>query len=306
MEDILKGAYAYAEPFTKDGKLVDYIPALAKADKNKLAASIIDEDGNVYEIGDVDIKFSMMSIVKVILYLIALENYEFDEITNLIGLKGSSKPYNSLLDLEMSNDKKPVNPFINAGALVTSYLIYNKFKENSVDVILDKIRLLAGNDSIDYDRSIIEAGKGGGQANKAIIYSLQNNNVIPKDIDVMEVLDIYGIACAVMVDTKDLAAISYVLSTGGYNNKNEKLMDKEHARILRTLMAVCGTYDYAGDFAVEIGLPAKSGVGGGIMATTNKKIGLATYCPGLDPRGNSVVGIKLLEYISEKLELGIY
>ncbi|HEY4543861.1 MAG TPA: glutaminase, partial [Tissierellaceae bacterium] len=115
MEDILKGAYAYAKPFTKEGKLVDYIPALAKADKEKLAASIIDENGNVYEIGDVDIKFSMMSIVKVILYLIALENYEFDEITNLIGLKGSSKPYNSLLDLEMSNEKKPVNPFINAG-----------------------------------------------------------------------------------------------------------------------------------------------------------------------------------------------
>jgi len=306
MQEILQRAYVYAKPFTKEGKVVDYIPALAGADKSRLGASIIDEEGNLYEIGAVDIQFSMMSIAKVILYLIALENYELEEIKQYVGLKGSSKPYNSLLDLEMSEGKKPVNPFINAGALVTTYLIYNKFGDSTINKIIEKVRKLAGNDTIDYDRGIIEAGKGSGQANKAIMYSLQNNRVIPLSIDVTEILDIYAVACAIIVNTRDLATISYVLSNGGHNIGGEKLLDTEHTRILRTLMATCGTYDFAGDFAVEIGLPSKSGVGGGIMATTNKGLGIATYCPGLDSRGNSVAGIKMLEYISKELKLGIY
>lgn len=306
MEKILKEAYEYAKPFTKYGKIVDYIPSLADVDKDKLAASIIDSQGNVYEVGAVDIQFSIMSISKVILYLIALENYELEEIKKFIGFKGSSKPYNSLLDLEMSEGKKPVNPFINAGALVNTYLIYNKFGDASIDKIMEKVRLLSGNDSIDYDRLVNKESKGRGHGNKAIMYSLQNNNIIPKDVDIFEILYIYGLACFIMVNTRDLAAISYVISNDGYNMDGEKLIDSDHARILRTLMAICGTYDYSGDFAIEIGLPAKSGVGGGMLATTNKGIGLATYCPGLDPSGNSVAGTKMLEYISKSLDLGIY
>lgn len=306
MKELLQKAYDYAKGFRDEGQLVGYIPALASADKNHIAASIIDAEGNVEEIGDLDVKFTMMSIAKVVLFLIALEDFDLEEIKKSVGLKGSSKPYNSLIDLEMSEGKKPVNPFINAGALVVTSLIMEKYGDDSAKVVLDKVRQLADNQEIDFDMSLLSGPKGGGQANKAIIYSLQNNNIIPKNVDVYKVLDIYGAACAILVNTKDLARISYVLSSGGKNIGGEQIVEPEHARILRTLMAHCGTYDYAGDFAIEVGLPAKSGVGGGILATTNKGIGLASFCPGLDVRGNSVVGIKLLEYISKELNLGIY
>lgn len=306
MKRILQESYDYAKPFIKEGKTVNYIPGIEDVDPNGLAASIIDKNGEVFEIGAVDTKFSMMSIVKVFLYIIALENYPLEEIKKYIGLKGSSKPYNSLLDLEMSEEKKPVNPYINAGAITTSYLIYNKFKEKSLDIILKKIQKIAGNDEIFIDEKIMTDSKNSGQANKAIIFSLQNNGVIPKYVDIFEVLNVYNMACCVTVNTKDLAMMSYCLSNGGKNLKGKRLIDEEYARISRTLMAIAGTYDYAGDFAVEIGLPAKSGVGGGIMATTNSGIGLATYSPALDKRGNSVAGIKMLEYISKKLKLGIY
>lgn len=306
IQDILQKAYNYGEEFSKEGKSVDYIPAIANADPTKYGISLIDDEGKVYEVGTVDIYFTIMSIVKVFLYQIILEEYDFKEIRDYIGLSGSSKPYNSLLDLEMSDVKKPVNPFINAGALVTSYLIYKKYGDRSVEIVLDKVKEITGNPDLYIDEEVIKSSIAGGQANKAMIFSLQNNNVISKEVDVFDVLNIYNNACSIMVNTKDLAMASYVLSSGGYNLESKRLMDENHARILRTLMATSGLYDYAGDFAVDVGLPAKSGVGGGIMATTNKGIGVATYGPNLDSRGNSVVGIKMLEYLSRELELKIY
>lgn len=306
IEEIMKEAYEYSKPFAKEGKIVDYIEALKDADQSKFGASLIDSNGKVYEVGTVDIYFTIMSIVKIFLYQIALENYEFSEIRSLVGLSGSSKPFNSLLDLQLSKDNKPVNPFINAGALVVSYLIYKKFGDKSIEVVLDKVREMTGNKDLYIDQNVVKVSSVGGQANKAIAYSLQNNNVIGKEVDVLDVLNIYNSACSIMVNTKDLAVASYVLSSGGIDLNVNKLMDSDHARIIRTLMATCGTYDYAGDFAVEVGVPAKSGVGGGIIATTNKGFGLATYGPGLDSRGNSVVGMKMMEYISRRLDLKIY
>lgn len=306
IKTILEEAYKYAEPFAQEGEIVTYIEALKDADQSKYGISLIDQEGKAYEVGTVDVDFTIMSIAKVFLYQISLENYEFSELRELVGLSGSSKAFNSLLDLQMSEDKKPVNPFINAGALVISYLILKKFGDKAADVILEKVKEMTGNKGLIINMDVVDSVRDGGQANKAIAFSLQNNNIIPKDVDIFEVLEVYNKACSIMVSTKDLAVASYVLSSGGKNPDGKELMDSEHARILRTLMATCGTYDYAGDFAVEVGVPAKSGVGGGIMATTNKGIGLATYGPGLDSRGNSVVGMKLLEYVSRKLDLKIY
>ncbi len=306
MDKLLLEALEIGKKYTDQGQIVDYIPALATADRNKIGASLIDKEGNIFEAGHVEEKFSMMSIVKIILYLVALENYEFDFLKTKVGLKGSSKAFNSLLDLEMSEDKKPVNPFINSGALTISYLIYDKFGKEGINVVLDKIKKLSDNETIDYDMGIVETVRPTGQANKAIMYTLEKNGIIPISVDIYEVLDIYNKACSIMVNTRDLAKISYVLSSGGYNHKKEKLMDEKHARLIRTLMAVAGMYDSSGDFAVEIGIPAKSGVGGGIIATTQGGYGLATFGPALDKAGNSVSGIKMLEYISEKLKLNIY
>ncbi|PMB83780.1 hypothetical protein CJ206_07410 [Dolosicoccus paucivorans] len=135
---------------------------------------------------------------------------------------------------------------------------------------------------------------------------IKKHGIIDKKVAVEDVLYIYNLACCIMVNTKDLAVFASVISKNGKDLQGNQIMKEDNARILRTLMAICGTYDYSGDFAINIGMPAKSGVGGGIMATTNKDIGVCTFCPGLDSFGNSLAGVKMLEKISNELKLNIY
>lgn len=305
MDKILDSVIEYGKEFVEEGKLVNYIPILRDADKTALGVCLIDKDGKIYEAGKSREKFAIMSIVKVILFEIVLENYEIDEIKKYIGFKGSSKPYDSILDLELEKGK-PINPFVNAGAIMSSYLIYKKFKDKSVDVLFEKAKTLTENKDIDYARELMKLTSNGGENNLALTYILKKHGYIDKETNIEDVLYIYNLACCIMVNTKDLAVLSSIISRNGINLDGKRVMEKYHARILRTLMSICGTYDYSGDFAINIGIPAKSGVGGGIMATTNKDIGVCTFCPGLDRSGNSIAGVKMLEMISKKLDLGYY
>lgn len=305
MEKILKEAYEKAQPYAKEGSIPTYIPELAKANKENMGIALVDENGEMYEVGKTDIKFTAQSIIKVLLYQVVLENYSMDEIQEYVGLKGSSKPYNSIADLELSEGKKPVNPFINAGALTSTYLIIKKHGEKSFDIILEKAKELMKNDTLEYDKEFVRTGKPVAFRNLGIINTLKSNGTIENDVSTDDILDLYFKACCILVDAKDLANYSYVLSNGGKRDDKE-LIDPEHARILKTVMAVAGMYDYSGDFAVQVGVPAKSGVGGGILAATNKNIGLATYGPGLDAQGNSLTGILMLEYVARELDLTIY
>ena len=305
MDKILDSVIEYGKEFVEEGKLVDYIPILRDADKTALGVCLIDKDGKIYEAGKSREKFAIMSIVKVILFEIVLENYEIDEIKKYVGFKGSSKPYDSILDLELEKGK-PINPFVNAGAIMSSYLIYKKFKDKSVDVLFEKAKTLTENKDIDYARELMKLTSNGGENNLALTYILKKHGYIDKETNIEDVLYIYNLACCIMVNTKDLAVLSFIISRNGINLDGKRVMEKDHARILRTLMSICGTYDYSGDFAINIGIPAKSGVGGGIMATTNKDIGVCTFCPGLDRSGNSIAGVKMLEMISKKLDLGYY
>lgn len=305
MDNYLNSVIEYGKNFVEEGKLVDYIPILKDADKNALGVCIIDKDGKIYEAGKSRENFAIMSIVKVILFEIVLENYEIDEIKKYIGFKGSSKPYDSILDLEMENGK-PVNPFINSGAIMSSYLIFKKFKDKSIDVLLEKAKILTDNENIDYARELLKIAGKGGENNLALTYILKKHGYIDKETKIEDVLYIYNLACCLMVNTRDLAVLASIISRNGKGLDGQKIIDEENARILRTLMSICGTYDYSGDFAINIGIPAKSGVGGGIMAATNKDIGLCTFCPGLDSSGNSVAGVKMLEMISKDLKLNFY
>lgn len=305
MEKILEKAYEIGKPFGKKGSIPTYIPELSKANKENVGIALVDKDGKMYEAGKTDIKFTAQSIIKVLLYQVVLENYEMEEILNYMGVKGSSKPYNSIADLELGEDKKPVNPFINAGALTSTYLILKKFGDKSFEIVLEKGKELMKNDSLEYDKEFVRTGKPVAFRNLAIINTLKSNGTIQNDVSTEDILDLYFKACCILVDAKDLANYSYVLSNNGKRDDKE-LIDPEHARIIKTVMAMAGMYDNSGDFAVEVGIPAKSGVGGGILGATNKNIGVATYGPGLDPQGNSLAGIKMLEYVAKELKLNIY
>ena len=306
IRDVLQRAYEYGIQYVDKGVVANYIPELAKEDKTKAGAALIDKNGSLYDVGTSQHKFSIQSIVKIIIYLCVLEHYDFDYIQKFIGVKPSAKPFNSIIALELSEKNIPVNPFINAGAIVGTSLLYEKYGNNTFEMILNRTRDIIGNDKIDYSRSVFNSEISSAFANRALTYMMLNGKIIPSNVNVDDLLNVYFKSCSILADVRDLAQLGFILSRDGKDGENRNRLSGEHARILRTLMVTCGTYDYSGEFAIKIGLPAKSGVGGGIVTASKAGYGIGVYCPGLDSHGNSYVGTRILEFLSRELNLNIY
>lgn len=303
-DEILEEALNLGRKYLHEGAVADYIPELARVDTNKLSISAI-EDGNILSVGDSKVRFSIQSIIKVILYALAMENYKVSELKKYVGVRPSAKPFNSVIELELSEKKIPVNPFINAGAIIIVAILYNVYREKTFDVILEKAGEFLG-EEVDYSREIAQSEKESSFTNRTLIYLMLAKGILPSDTKVEEVLDTYFKACSILVNTENLAHMSYVISNDGVDLEGKEVITPNEARVLRSLMATCGTYDYSGDFAIRVGLPAKSGVGGGIVTASKNKTGLAVYAPRLDTHGNSYSGVRMLEYLSEELDLSIY
>ncbi|MBM7550842.1 glutaminase A [Peptoniphilus gorbachii] len=303
-EEILEEALNLGRKYLHEGAVADYIPELAKVEANKVAISTI-EDGKLTSVGDSKIKFSIQSIVKVILYALAMKNYKVAELKKYVGVRPSAKPFNSVIELELSEKRIPVNPFINAGAIIIVAILHNVYREKTFDVILKKASEFLG-EEVDYSREIAESEKESSFTNRTLIYLMLAKGILPSDTKVEEVLDTYFKACSILVNTENLAHMSYVISNDGIDLDGKEIITAKEAKVLRSLMATCGTYDYSGDFAIRVGLPAKSGVGGGIVTASKNKNGLAVYAPRLDKHGNSYSGVRMLEFLSQKLDLSIY
>lgn len=303
-EEILEEALNLGRKYLHEGAVADYIPELAKVEANKVAISTI-EDGKLTSVGDSKIKFSIQSIVKVILYALAMKNYKVAELKKYVGVRPSAKPFNSVIELELSEKRIPVNPFINAGAIIIVAILHNVYREKTFDVILKKASEFLG-EEVDYSREIAESEKESSFTNRTLIYLMLAKGILPSDTKVEEVLDTYFKACSILVNTENLAHMSYVISNDGIDLDGKEIITAKEAKVLRSLMATCGTYDYSGDFAIRVGLPAKSGVGGGIVTASKNKNGLAVYAPRLDKHGNSYSGVRMLELLSQKLDLSIY
>ena len=303
-EEILEEALNLGRKYLHEGAVADYIPELAKVDANKVAISTI-EDGKLTSVGDSKVRFSIQSIVKVILYSLAMKNYKVAELKKYVGVRPSAKPFNSVIELELSEKRIPVNPFINAGAIIIVAILYNVYREKTFDVILEKTSEFLG-EEVDYSREIAQSEKESSFTNRTLIYLMLAKGLLPSDTKVEEVLDTYFKACSILVNTENLAHMSYVISNDGIDLEGKEIITAREARVLRSLMATCGTYDYSGDFAIRVGLPAKSGVGGGIVTASKNKTGLAVYAPRLDKHGNYYSGVRMLEFLSNELDLSIY
>ena len=303
-DEILEEALNLGRKYLHEGAVADYIPELAKVNANKVAISVI-EDGNLKSIGDSKVRFSIQSIVKVILYSLAMKNYKVAELKKYVGVRPSAKPFNSVIELELSEKRIPVNPFINAGAIIIVAILYNVYREKTFDVILEKTSEFLG-EEVDYSREIAQSEKESSFTNRTLIYLMLAKGLLPSDTKVEEVLDTYFKACSILVNTENLAHMSYVISNDGRDLEGKEIITAREARVLRSLMATCGTYDYSGDFAIRVGIPAKSGVGGGIVTASKNKTGLAVYAPRLDKHGNSYSGVRMLEHLSQELDLSIY
>ena len=305
METLLEQLVDECAAYTKDGALANYIPELAKADPNKIGAYILSSDGKHYCSGDYMQKFTIQSIVKPILLLQALIDNGADVVSSKVGVEATGKPFDAINVGGQKLDTKHLNPMVNMGAIVMCTLIKGDTYQEKFDRLLALTRELADNPEIEIDQAVYESEKKWGNKNRALAYLLKSNGML--DDDVEEVLDCYFKACSISITCKDLANIGFILANRGKQlAKRGRIIPAEYTRYVNAILATCGMYDGSGEFALRVGVPAKSGVGGGIVAVVPTKMGIGIYSPALDEKGNSVAGIHLLEKLSEKLYLSIF
>ncbi|MDT5152959.1 MAG: glutaminase [Mycobacterium sp.] len=283
----------------RDGALASYIPELTRVDPNGFGLSLSSADGYVYECGDAGVEFTIQSISKPFTYALALDRIGQDAVDAKIGVEPSGEAFN-----EISVDgttKKPKNPMVNAGAIAAVSLIPAKTTDERFALIQEFYSAFAGR-RLELDHDVYASEKATGSRNRAIAYMLQSFGVLDDDPD--DVLDVYFRQCSLKVTSTDLARMAATLARGGVNPMTGRRVTNASV-VKRTLsvMVTCGMYDAAGDWVSAVGMPAKSGVGGGIVAVLPGQLGIGVYSPLLDAKGNSVRGVRLCRSLSEQLGL---
>lgn len=303
MKQILTEAMEYARKWQGQGSPATFIPELTKQDPNQLGISITTCDGQRFQLGDCSVKFTMQSISKLILLAVALEDSGFDAVFSRVGMEPSGNRFNSLYRLELL-EKMPSNPMINAGAIAVSGCITGT-QDERIEKILAMACRCMGVPAVQRDGQVFQCEVDTGHRNRALLHMMRDNGVMDGPLE--DHLQLYYHACSMLVDCDMLSHFGALLSNGGrVPGGEEQVLSPDTARLLRTLMASCGLYDYSGRFAWQVGLPAKSGSSGGIMACAPGKLGIGTFSPLLAPTGNSICGMKALEYLSRALSLSIY
>lgn len=299
LEQLLENAIKYAKSFENTGEVANYIPELSKADKNALGVTIVANNKKIYRAGNWDSLFTIQSISKVISLILALQTSGAEKVFSKVWVEPTGDAFNSIIRLETHHMKIPLNPMINAGAIAVVGAIDTPF---AFQDFLALTRKLCNRDDIILNERVYLSEKASGMRNRAIAYMLKNEGVLEKDVE--HVLDIYFKMCSVDVNTQDLAFLGSVLANDGVNIfTGERLVESWIIPVVKSIMMTCGMYDGSGEFAMRVGMPAKSGVGGGIFCTSEENFGIAVYGPSLDKKGNSVWGLKILEYLSRELKL---
>jgi glutaminase len=283
----------------RDGALASYIPELTRVDPNGFGLSLSSADGYVYECGDAGVVFTIQSISKPFTYALALDRIGQDAVDAKIGVEPSGEAFNEISVDETT--KKPKNPMINAGAIAAVSLIPAKTTDERFALIQEFYSAFAGR-RLELDHDVYASEKATGSRNRAIAYMLQSFGVLDDDPD--DVLDVYFRQCSLKVTSTDLARMAATLARGGVNPMTGRRVTNASV-VKRTLsvMVTCGMYDAAGDWVSAVGMPAKSGVGGGIVAVLPGQLGIGVYSPLLDAKGNSVRGVRLCRSLSEQLGL---
>lgn len=294
-----------ARKYAEKGKVADYIPALGRANPCDLAIAIYYPNGKCYSAGDIEKKFTLQSISKVIALALVLIDRGRDYVFERVGMEPTGDPFNSIIKLETMAVAKPLNPMINAGALVVTHMIRGDSLEERFERIASFIRTLSGDPTVSYCEEVAQSEYETAHLNRALCYFLKAHQIIEEDIEPL--MELYTKQCAIEMNCLDLARIGLVFAMDGVDPINGKqIIPLDVARICKTFMVTCGMYNASGEFAIKIGIPAKSGVSGGIMGAVPCKFGIGVFGPALDEIGNSMAGIKLLEILSEKYQLSIF
>ncbi|MCL2568685.1 MAG: glutaminase A [Oscillospiraceae bacterium] len=303
-EQVLQDALEYARPYLESGKVATYIPELGKANPAHLGVSVMTEEGQCFSAGDWAQEFTMQSIAKTITLILALQMVGRDEVFRRVGVEPTGDAFNSMVKLVESETFVPSNPMINAGAISTASCCLRPGMDPYTE-FLKLVRKLCGRDTIEIDYAVYRSEKETGTRNRAMAHFLEGAGVLLGNAE--ETVDFYFKTCSTSVNTKDLAHYAMVLANHGKHPlTGEVLIDAWTVPIVKTIMFTCGMYDAAGEFAMKVGMPAKGGVGGGIIASADNRMGIATFGPALDPKYNSVGGGKVLEYLSKTLGLHLF
>ena len=305
MEKLLQKIISECYPYIQNGKVATYIPELAKADTNEFGICTMSFDEGTNGVGDYEKSFTMQSIVKAIILLRALEDKGEMGVRKVVGVEATGKPFDAFNYSDQDLKSEHINPMINAGAIALCTLIDGETYQEKFQRLLDLTRKIAGNPTLNVDEDVYLSEKANGNKNRALTYMLKAYGIINDDAE--KVLDCYFRACSIKVTSIDLARIAFVLANKGKDPiTGEQIFDKKHAKYINAVLMTCGMYDGSGEFAINVGVPAKSGVGGGIMAVVPNRMGIGIYSPALDSKGNSCAGIKALEMLSNELELSIF
>ena len=287
------------------GKVADYIPALAEVEKGQFAMTITLANGTVYSVGDSKKSFSIQSISKVFTFTLALDIYS-KELYKRVGVEPSGNPFNSLVQLEYENGI-PRNPFINAGAITITDALISHYKDEykTLEVIMNFIREISGNSALSFDQNVANSEMEHGDRNLALARLMKSFGNFENDV--LKSVMTYFKHCAIVMNTEELSRSMLFLAFGGTDPiSGKEFISARKAKRINAVMLTCGHYDASGEFAFHVGLPAKSGVGGGIVAVVPGVMSIAVWSPALNKYGNSHAGTLALEKFTTKTGLSIF
>jgi glutaminase len=285
----------------RSGAVADYIPPLALADPNSFGITVTTTEGHSYEVGDSRERFTIQSMSKPFTYGLALADRGFEAVDAKVGVEPSGEAFNSISLAPGTG--RPLNPMINAGAITSTSLVAGESAAEREGRVVDFYGRFAGR-PLEVDMEVYESERDTGHRNRAIGHMLRAFGVLEDDPD--EALDLYFRQCSVSVDCRDLSLMAATLANGGVNPlTGERVLARGHVDRVLSVMTTCGMYDSAGEWVVDVGMPAKSGVGGGVLAVLPGQLGIAVFSPPLDPHGNSVRGVEVCRQISTDLNLNL-
>jgi len=299
---LIHNIYNQCQQEVDNGKVASYIPELAKVDGSQFGICLSTVDGHEYHVGDAHTKFSIQSIVKVFALAMVYQRVG-EELWKRVGVEPSGGAFNSLALLEFEQGK-PRNPFINAGALVLTDILISEW-ENPKQAVLEFIRKLADTPDIHFNEAVASSEASCGYRNGASVALMKSFGNIHNDF--FNVLDVYFHLCSIEMTCQELARAFLVFSNSGRDiETKQNILSAKQTKRINALMQVCGFYDESGDFAFRVGLPGKSGVGGGMVAVYPGKFAVVSWSPPLNSKGNSVRGLSVLEKITTQLGDSIF
>ncbi|WP_042165102.1 glutaminase A [Paenibacillus gorillae] len=294
-----------SQPCSAHGRVAAYIPELSKAPGEALGIHLIDAQGHSLTAGDSSLSFTMQSISKVFTLILALIDNGEEKVFSKVGMEPTGDNFNSMLKLELVRPGIPFNPLINAGAIAVSSIIGGDNPDEKSSRVLQFFRKLAHNDALDYDYDVYRSESDTANLNRSMGYLLKDNGVLEGNVD--DVLDVYFKHCSVNATCADLSRMALVLAFDGTDPiTGASLIPRRYVQIAKTFMTTCGMYNASGEFAIQVGLPAKSGVSGGILTMVPGRYGIGVVGPALNAKGNSIAGVQLLETISRQMNWSLF